>query len=241
MILRTYVNSKRMDAPEETIDGTLLAGWGTDLNQDGEMTLVDYGLWIKDAFILPGNKILDLAIEFVPGTAGHLGILTADAPELLAAVVSSLFVCVVILIVWAAVRTVTRALYSLADFARTLRIAIAVRVRSAIRCVISLSRRRPFTRTERGVAIESDISIDDVDLAVLRTQSKLQPGYVLTAPEIANVIRVRPSQVESVLEKLAALQFVEYVFSSLDGYDGYRLTLTGRMYLQVCGERASPA
>jgi len=173
--------------------------------------------------------------------AERLGIATADATELLAAVVSSLFVCVMILIVRASVRTVTSALSSLADFARTLRIAVAVRVRSAVRCLISLSSSRPFTRTERGVAIDSDVTIDEVDLAILRTQSKLQPGYVLTAPEIANVIRVRPSQVESVLEKLAALQFVEFVFGSLDGYDGYRLTLTGRMYLQACGEHASPA
>ena len=233
-----YVNQPFMNDMPANDEAPLLPPWASDLNLDGEVTLADHVLWLKQALLLPGDWVLSATARFAPNLIAQLGLAGTETGGAASLLVSIAVYLVTLLLVLHITRSLLR---KLAYWIDSLRIAATVRLRSIARRWQALREWRPFGMPSRGLAVEADVVISEADLAVLRTQSKLQPGYVLTAPEIANIIRLRPSQVEAILEKLRALQLVEFAFGSLDGYDGYRITSTGRMYLKACGESVALA
>jgi len=207
--------------------------WVTDLNGDGAVTIADYGAWIRDTYFAPGDWLLGLLQQHAPGLTDQLALASATAGSPAAALLSGFAWLAVLLVLVLALRSLWRIVIRVRNMLSALRIAVTARVNAFMRALRRILAWRPFSSGKTGNA-QADIAISDADIAVLRTQSRLQPGYVLTAPEISNVIRLRPSQVEAILEKLAGLQLVEFAFGSLDGYDGYRITQAGRMYLQIC-------
>lgn len=223
-----------MDADEDSIGASPLSSWGSDLNLDGETTLVDYGIWIRDLYFVPGDWLLDLLQHHAPVITDRLALTTATAGGPAAALLSGFSWCAALIALIVALRGLWRVVARIRDMLHSLRIAIVARLHSIARALRRILSWRPWTASEKAAGVPADVAISDADLAVLRTQSRLQPGYVLTPPQIANVTRLRPSQVETILDRLAGLQLVEFVFSSLDGYDGYRLTQAGRMYMTVC-------
>lgn len=220
----------------------LASPWGNDMNVDGEITLADVGLWLKHVFFLPGDFLLSTLLAFLPGLGADFGLSEADLGGPVSAVLSCIawlfcLICVVLV-----VRRILRACVDLADYVVAMVRAGHRRATIAKNSMASRLSRPWFGRASAASEGPMDVELDEVDMAVLRVEARLQPGYVLTAVEIADRLRVQPSRAQRALRKLDGLGLVDYTFSSMDGYDGYRLTRAGDMYLAACGSSSpSPA
>jgi hypothetical protein len=72
-------------------------------------------------------------------------------------------------------------------------------------------------------------------LAILRAQSRLAPGHVITAVDIANEFGVGQLPAQQALDTLRKLHLVEVSFGTTDGFPGYLLTRPGRVFLSADG------
>ncbi len=75
------------------------------------------------------------------------------------------------------------------------------------------------------------VEFDNLDLAVLRSAAARGPGVMLSAPQLAEQIRMRPAQVQRSLDKLSKNKMLDYVIGSTDGSDNYRLTDSGATFV----------
>lgn len=191
------------------------------------------GTSITSLLLAPGEFLVALLARVTPApTASILG-LDAGAADIAAAVLSILF--------WlAAGITASRTASFLGD---TLRAAlgmlrsgtdmITVRVRRArIFLACQLFRLRSW-RSRAGLAVAREIELGPLEIEVLRRQGALAPGHVLTAQELGELLGVLPSRAELALRRLEQCEFVAHTFGSMDGYDGYRITPPGELYLQA--------
>jgi len=119
----------------------------------------------------------------------------------------------------AAVRTIW---YRLHQAVGSLKTRIVCKVRDA------LPQRRHI-----GIDASFEIDFDDLDLAVLRSVAARGPGFALSAPELAEKFRLRPSQVQRSLDKLRRNRMLDSVMGSTDGYDNYRITKPGATFVAM--------
>ena len=82
--------------------------------------------------------------------------------------------------------------------------------------------------------------MDEIDMAVLRSMSSRGPGFAMSAPDLAEEFRLRPTQVQRRLDKLRKSNMLEDVIGTTDGYDNYRLTTSGFTLLAMWN-RQTPA
>ena len=80
---------------------------------------------------------------------------------------------------------------------------------------------------------EIEVDLNDLDLAVLGSAEALSQGFLLSAPDVAEKLRLRLTKVQSSLEKLAANMMIERALGSIDDYENYRLTPTGASFLTM--------
>jgi DNA-binding IscR family transcriptional regulator len=78
-------------------------------------------------------------------------------------------------------------------------------------------------------------------LAVLRSAAAGGPAFALSAPELAEKFRMRPSQVQKSLEKLRRNRMVDIVIGSTDGFENYRLTPSGETFVSIWQRQNQPA
>lgn len=92
-----------------------------------------------------------------------------------------------------------------------------------------------FPRRESSAEIieTPTIEFDDLDMAVLRTVSAQGPGFALSAPELAEKFTMRPARLQKSLEKLSKNKMLDSVIGSTDGFDNYRMTVSGLAYMAM--------
>lgn len=198
------------------------------------ITARDLGHMIYDVFTLPGEIILSRLLAIAPGLASLAGIEGNDDPVLL----PLLFALLVWLILLAAI---LRTLGWLKDLGRAL---LGHLQAFAFRCSLLLhNMKRRFARPLQlirswrqpdGVTAER-IDFNDLDVAILRTAIAQPPGIAVSAPELADHFRLRPSQVQRSLDRLTAYRMLESVIGSTDGFDNYRLTPSGTAFISAMG------
>ena len=79
----------------------------------------------------------------------------------------------------------------------------------------------------------SPTEFDEIDIAVLRSVSDKGPGFVLSAPELAEKFTLRPAQVQSRLEKLRKNNMLRPTKGTTDGFENYGLTDSGQAFVAM--------
>ena len=78
-----------------------------------------------------------------------------------------------------------------------------------------------------------EIDFDDLDLAVLRSAAARGPGLAMSAPEIAEKFKLRPSQVQRSIDKLRQSKMLDIVIGTTDGYENFRLSPSGATFVAM--------
>ncbi len=98
--------------------------------------------------------------------------------------------------------------------------------------------RQFFPPKEDDAAIVSREEFDNVDIAVLRTLFKQGPETTISAPELAKRLKLRPAQIQHRLDKLTHNHMLRTVIGSTKGFDNYRLTDSGLVFITMMGRQA---
>ena len=194
------------------------------------------GSWLQQLYFLPGDYLLARLVSGLPTLAAWLDIGPGDYGGGLSAVIS-LFVWAALLLGIRQARYSMRvALSAVLTSMSTVRLAVQTRLFVAKRAwqqIVSRLRREP-------AMVVTGIDLDPLDEAILAIEAHLEPGFSMTAPDFAEELGVRPAQAQRSLDKLKAYQLVAESFGSMDGYDGYQITQSGRFVVTANGlERES--
>jgi hypothetical protein len=88
-------------------------------------------------------------------------------------------------------------------------------------------------RTKSKAPDIPQVDFDDLDIAVLDAAATLGPGFTISAPELAERFRLRPTVVQRSLSKLCTNKMLEFVIGSTEGFDNYRLTQLGTAFMST--------
>jgi len=174
---------------------------------------------LRDTFFLPG----DLLASTVSPVLEIMG----SSNEFLVSAFTSTLVWLSLLVgVWKLVQFALR---------------IARRISVTVRARLFLLKKRLPRQNGLRISYESagrsepdtEVAFDDLDLAVLSSAATLNPGFALSAPDLATTLKSQPKRVQSSLEKLAINMMLERALGSTDDYDNYRLTRAGAAFLSM--------
>ena len=199
---------------------------------DAVKSLQAFGLAVYEAFIAPGFFVHEQTLLHAPAVAKFLQFDSLYAPTLAVFLLSLLYwflfaVLLVLLyrvcsyVVWQITATIHNAWYRLTRYARGVKTSIVLKFRDR------LPKRREVVREAPM------IEFDKLDIAVLRSASAIGPGLALSAPDLAERFRLRPSQVQRSLEKLSHNKMLARVIGSTDGYENFRVTDSGVAFLAM--------
>ena len=196
-------------------------------------SLRELGADVYDAFAFPGTFLVSRIAEHMPGLAAWLNIHNGETPVLMTFLLSLTYWFLVIVLVTLLLRLGRDIARLLGALVRTVAHRISHYV-AGIKTTMLLKLRHWFPRRRSPVADPVPmIEFDDLDMAVLRSVAIKGPGFALSAPDLASRFRLRPSQVQSSMEKLSRYKMLASVIGSTDGYDNYRLTDHGNAYLAM--------
>ncbi len=88
----------------------------------------------------------------------------------------------------------------------------------------------PHRRTT-GLTEGPILEFDENELAVLRLAAAMGPGQIVSAPDFAERLSMRPRQVQRHLDQLGHARIMENVVGSTGGFANYRLTDYGTAFL----------
>jgi hypothetical protein len=196
-------------------------------------TLGKFGVVICEICLVPGEFMLTSFAELAPVTARAWGI--AEDGNIIAAtaVTSGFFWLLMVIIAWRLYRysrsfarnliaLLRTALYRASEAARSLKTLLVCRLRE-------FSPRQ----ADDGIDMAPEIDFDDLDLAVLRSAAARGPGLATSAPEIAEVFKLRPSEVQRSIDKLRQNRMLDTVIGSTDGYGNFRLSNYGATFMAM--------
>ena len=186
--------------------------------------------WIQHVFLAPGDYVLTSLKTQAPVLLDSSGLNTDEYALVYAAVLSAGMWLAAVVMVKAVYRIIRDLLESLVYSLRNLAKAVAHRSRMArwrLRTPIRKLQQR--FRTTKSVHLE-EFDIDDLQLAILRMQSKLPPGHAITALDIANEFGVGQTRAQQALDTLRKLHLVEVAFGTTDGFPNYSLTRPGEVF-----------
>jgi len=187
----------------------------------------DLGDTVMDVLLLPGRLLLQYFPETGAAIASSLHVDPAADPRgytimvsvvawlalALAASLLAMFFRNALRVGGALVRTFG---YRLREGLRDLRTYVVCRMRKVL----------PRGDVHR-ISPVPEISLTAVDEAVLRAAQELGSGFTVSAPELAERLRLRPAQIQRSLDKLRQNRMIDPVIGSTDGFDNYRLTDSG--------------
>ena len=101
--------------------------------------------------------------------------------------------------------------------------------------VTSIARKILPARSPAGIDART-VELSNIDIAVLRIATMQPPGHTISAPELVERVRMRPSIVQESLRRLRMHQLLETTIGDTDGFDNYRLTPIGAMFSQSIRE-----
>ena len=196
-----------------------------DANGDGRLTLADTGVWLEQAFFLPGDWTLWAIAQYTPSLAAALGMRVPAYGGLWAGTTST--------VLWLLALVLLGALYSyIVEFDRraTRRLGrqwaeVARRLR-----VVGLRLRARLGGGKAGVAqpdVEPGVELATIDARILGELAMLQPGYVSSAIEIARTLTLPAERVRDLLDALQRRGLVTRTLGGGDGESGYTLSRRG--------------
>ena len=196
-----------------------------------QTTLNDLGIAVLDAFLFPGTFALSHLSTHAPAIALQLGITAEGNGVILPAAVSVLSWSLLLFLIWKISRLLVMAAQIANAVIRRSFSQAAYRIRS-LRARIAYKARQviPMRRSDNSRSV-SEIEFNDLDVTVLQTSAALPPGLVLSAPDLAGKLTLRPAQVQRSLDKLRKHQLLDSVIGATDGFDNYRLTQAGATLL----------
>ena len=196
-------------------------------------TLREFGDLLREIYFAPGDFVLSKFAELAPATAANWDIAPGVDSTAVAAVVSGLFWVLMAIIAWRLYRYCQSFLRNLVAVFHT----IWYRGRQAIGSLKTrvVCRLREFVprRQEDGIDAVPEIDFDDLDLAVLRSAAARGPGLAMSAPEIAEKFKLRPSQVQRSIDKLRQSRMLDTVIGTTDGYENVRLSPSGATFVAM--------
>jgi len=189
--------------------------------------LNDFGIAVFDVFLLPGTIALSQISAHAPAIALRLGISAEGNEVMLPAALSVLSWSLLLFLIWKIVRLLENAAQIISAAIRRSFSTAAYRIRSLRARLAYKSRQLIPVRRSGNADPVPEIDFDELDLAVLQTGAALPPGFVFSAPDLADKLTMRPAQVQCSLDKLRKYQLLDSVIGATNGFDNYRLTHSG--------------
>ena len=196
-------------------------------------TLREFGDLLREIYLAPGDFVLSKFAELAPATAASWGLSPGDDSIVQAAVTSGLFWLVMAIIAWRLYRYCQSLLRNLTAAFHTLWYRGRQGVGSLKTRLVCRLREFVPRRQEDGIDAVPEIDFDDLDLAVLRSAAARGPGLAMSAPEIAEKFKLRPSQVQRSIDKLRQSRMLDTVIGSTDGYENVRLSPSGATFVAM--------
>jgi len=192
-----------------------------------------FGLLVREMYFAPGDFVLSKFAELAPLTAANWGVTGNGDSVIAAAVISGFFWLLASLIAWRLYRygrsfvrnfvaLIHTAWYRIRQAAGSLKTLIVCRLREFVP-----------SRRDDGIDAVPEIDFDDLDLAVLRSAAARGPGLAMSAPEIAEKFKLRPSEVQRSIDKLRRNRMLDTVIGSTDGYGNFRLSPSGATFVAM--------
>ena len=185
-------------------------------------------------FMTPGEWIASMSILYAPSLAASIGI-SAEESSVLAPLILSILSWTITVFLG------RRLLYSLRGLLKAIGVMIMrVKFRTQI-ALYSFTTRlgleslmwwkdsSPETEPEK-------LSLNRLDLMVLKLAKAAGPGFALSAPELSDRMNLRPAQIQECLDKLSQNNLLDFTRGTTDGYENYRLNETGAYILTMWQE-----
>lgn len=190
---------------------------------------------IYQAFTMPGEWILSVIGRFSPQAEE---IMRVDNGAIIVPFVLSLLVWTLLLVGGLILSRICRNIaWQIAALSRTLVWRVKMGLGS-LKTRMIWKWRQFFPPKEASAEIVSREEFDNIDIALLRMLFKRGPGMAVSAPELAERLKLRPAQIQHRLENLTQNHMLRSVIGSTDGYDNYRLTDSGLAFITMMGRQA---
>ena len=196
-------------------------------------TLREFGILVREIFLVPGEFVLSKFAELAPVTAGNWGVAGNGDAFVQAAVASGVFWLLMCIIAWRLYRYVQSLLRNVTALAHTIWYRGGQAVGSLKTRIVCRLREFVPRREEGGIDAVPEIDFDDLDLAVLRSAAARGPGMALSAPEIAEKFKLRPSEVQRSIDKLRRSRMLDTVIGTTDGFGNVRLSPSGATFVAM--------
>ena len=196
-------------------------------------TLGEIGILGRELYLAPGNFVLSTFAELAPVTAVNWGVAGNGDSSAATVVISGVFWLLMAIVAWRLYRysrSFIRNFVALAYTAWHRSWQAAGSLKTLIVC-----RLREFapSHEDDGIDAVPEIDFDDLDLAVLRSAAARGPGLAMSAPEIAEKFKLRPSEVQRSIDKLRRSRLLDTVIGSTDGYGNFRLSPSGATFVSM--------
>ncbi len=196
-------------------------------------TLRKIGALLREIYLAPGDFVLSKFAEVAPVTAANWGVASGGDSVVQATVVSGFFWLLMAIIAWRLYRYCQSLLRNLTAVLHTAWYRGKQSAGSLKTRVVCRLREFVPGRHDDGIEAVPEIDFDDLDLAVLRSAAARGPGLAMSAPEIAEKFRLRPSQVQRSVDKLRRNKMLDTVIGTTDGYGNFRLSPSGATFVAM--------
>lgn len=200
--------------------------------------LSEVGNTLYRFFVLPGEFVLSWLSEFAPTAAAQLNGISDNQAALTLVVLSLLLWSLLVFAVaklWLLLQNLFR-IISAASKTLFFRISLPFGILKQ-RMLHGL--RRLIPERTAGAVAAPNVDFDDLDLAVLHSAAARGPGFTTSAPELAEQLAHRPTQIQRSLNKLSKEKLLDGVIGSTDGFDNYRLSQSGSHYVATLRHKRS--
>lgn len=210
------------------------------MTSDWTAFLEDAGNRLYELYISPVTWVMSMLASHAPGLVDNPGVAAGNEVRLWPIILASLMWILLALAIFKIVALIRNGLRITEAWIRLIHFRLSLAVRGfKTQLVCKLRQWLPHRRTS-GITVVPEIDMDEIDMAVLRAMSARGPGFAMSAPDLAERVRLRPTQVQRRLDKLRRSNMLEDVIGSTDGYDNYRLSNSGFTFLAMWN-RQTPA
>lgn len=196
-------------------------------------TLRDFGILVREIYLAPGEFVLSKFVELAPVTATNWGVADSGDGFVQAAVTSGIFWLLMCIIAWRLYRYLQSLLRNVIAVAHTIWYRGGQAAGSLKTRIVCRLREFVPRHEEGGIDAVPEIDFDDLDLAVLRSAAARGPGMALSAPEIAEKFKLRPSEVQRSIDKLRRSRMLDTVIGATDGFGNVRLSPSGATFVAM--------
>jgi hypothetical protein len=198
------------------------------------VTLHEAGAWLYRVYFLPGDWLLSVLIVEAPPVARFLGLGAADYGGVLSGFLSGLLWLAAVIVLGTAysfVREVDRA--ATARLAESYREARRLTRIGRRRFAIAVRSLRQWRRTKPATTEVVESALEEMELSVLACFSDSEAGYVLTGRDVAASLGTGRREIMKTLAHLKKLRLLESALGTSDGEEAFRITVTGKAYVDA--------